>query len=81
MRTVRDRHGSRGEGAYVPGATGESGISLHQPRCLGVGAAGCESGYSVEASSVGAFDCPQRRRSAPARARPPLPTRTSEPMT
>ena len=27
MGTVRDRHGSRGEGACVPGATRESGIS------------------------------------------------------
>ena len=45
------------------------GISRHQPRCLGVGAVGCEAGCSVKAGSVGAFDCQQRRRGAPARAR------------
>ena len=47
----------------------ESGISRHQSRCLGVGAVGCEAGYSVQAGGAVAFNNPQGRRGAPARAR------------
>ena len=45
------------------------GISRRQPRCLGVGAVGCEAGYRVQEGGAIAFNNPQGRRGAPARAR------------